>query len=147
MSAKTLVQKFKVYTEVNELDRSTIYDFLYVQKAVLFQGNTLSIHVNSINQLNITVDHNDSRTIVICHPTHMSVWVGRHYRSIVKTGESRESNWSTEYEFNINYDITPEWMFQISTQYDLGFLEHRYIKYLTKLNNLYSTEEEAEETA
>ena len=38
-------------------------------------------------------------------------------------------------------------MFQISTQYDLGFLEHRYIKYLAKLNELYGTEEEAEETA
>jgi len=144
MAAKTLVQKFKVYTEVNELDRSTIYDFLFVKKAVLFQGNTLSIEANMIDQLAITVHQDDSRTIVTCHPEHMSVWVGRHYR---EKKNLTESNWGSEYEFNINYDITPEWMFQISTQYDLGFLEHRYIKYLAKLNELYGTEEEAEETA
>lgn len=144
MAARTLVQKFKVYTEVNEPDRDTIYDFLYVQKAVLLQGNTFSIEANMIDQLAITVDQDDSRTIVTCHPDNMSVWVGRHYREASRSGES---NWSSEHEFTIDYDITPEWMFQISTQYDLGFLEHRYIKYLRKLNELYGTEEEAEETA
>jgi len=144
MAARTLVQKFKVYTEVSEQDRDTIYDFLYVQKAVLLQGNTFSIEANMIDQLAITVDQDDSRTIVTCHNDHMSVWVGRHYR---EAKSSTESNWGSEYEFNLDYDVGPEWMFQISTQYDLGFLEHRYIKYLRKLSELYGTEEEAEETA
>lgn len=138
MAARTLVQKFKIYTEVSEQDRDKIYDFIYAQKGLMIQGNNFSMEADNYDNLTVIVDQNDSRTVVTCHNDHMSVWVGRHYR---ESTSSNESNWSSEYEFNIDYDVSPEWMFQISTQYDLGFLEHRYIKYLRKLHEMYSLEE------
>jgi hypothetical protein len=138
MAARTLVQKFKCYTEVSDQDRDVIYNFLYVQKGIFLQGDTLSIEVDEVDQLTIIVDKDDSKTIITCLPEHMNVWVGRHFRET----RSGETSWGSEHNFELKYDVTPEWMFQLSTQYDLGFLEHRYIKYLRKLHDMYSTEEE-----
>jgi hypothetical protein len=144
MAVKTLVQKFKVYTEVNSTDSEVLYNFLHKSKGILLQGDSLSIEIGSFQKLTVVVSQNDSRTVITFSDENMEVWVGRHYR---ETRNPEESNWGSEFEFTMNYDITPEWIFQISTQYDLGFIEHRYIKYLCKIKQLYSLKKEAEETA
>ena len=103
MAARTLVQKFKVYTEENEMDRDKMYDFLFCRKGILTQGTNFSIEADLMDNLSITIDQDDSRTIITCHHQDMSVWVGRHYRKSANSDGSHCFSFEFPLLFSIRY--------------------------------------------
>ena len=127
MAEKTLVQKFKAVTDCTEKDQELYYDFLFTDKGSLYQGWSFTMKPSQSDLLMIEVITNGATTKIVQHNEHMEVTVTRD---------------SDTYNFNLDYDHEGDWIFQLSTQYDVGFLEGKYMKYLRKLRKLYYKEAE-----
>lgn len=127
----SLVQKFKAFTELTKYDISLIYTSLYVEKKVVnFHPNfKLLSDINDILVLEVT--QKEVLTSIEFYEHHMHVLVSRDFT---------EHEIESAEEFDLKYDANSEWLFQLSTVHDLGFIEGRYMKYLNKLRDIYSTD-------
>lgn len=124
----SLVQKFKAFTELSDNDITRIYDSLYINK------QTVKLHPNFVlfsdmeDVLILEVTQKEVLTYIEFHQHHMHISVSRDFNDYEI--ESAE-------DFDLDYDASPEWLFQLSTLHDLGFIEGKYMKYLNKLRELY----------
>lgn len=122
---KSLVQKFKMYTNADEVEIDMVYKSLYVDKFIIFAGNNFSLETDLQDRLVLNVIYRGSET---------NITFGQHVMYVEVTRDSQQ------FYFEMEYDISKEWLFQLSTKYDLGFIEHRYMKYLNLLNDFYSVD-------
>lgn len=124
----SLVQKFKAFTEMSEINISTIYTALYINK------KTVKLHPNFVlfadieDVLVLEVTQKEVLTYIEFHQHHMHISVSRDFT---------EHEVEDAEDFDLDYDASPEWLFQLSTVHDLGFIEGKYMKYLNKLRELY----------
>ena len=126
----SLVQKFKAFTELSEIDISKIRESLYVNKQMVQLHPNFSLFPGSLGELlMLEVTQKEVLTYIEFHENCMQVSVSRNFT---------EHEVEDCQDFNLNYDASPEWIFQLSTMYDIGFIEGRYMKYLNKLRELYS---------
>lgn len=129
----SLVQKFKEFTNSAPYDVNLIYTSLYVEKKFVNFHPNFTLYANSNDILVLDVQQKSVLTYIEFHKDHMLVTVSRDF--------SDQEIYSAE-DFTLKYDVTPEGLFQLSTIHDLGFIENRYMKYLNKLRDLYSTDYE-----
>lgn len=127
----SLVQKFKAFTDISKNDISRIYDSLYIQKLLVKFHPNFVLFADREDILVLEVTQKDVLTYIEFHEHHMHVMVSRNF--------TQDEIEDVE-EFDLKYDATPEWLFQLSTVQDLGFIEGRYMKHLNKLRDIYSTD-------
>lgn len=121
----SLTQRLKTYIEIDEQNKDLIYNALFVNKQSVMIGNNFLLETDYSDRLTLIIKYKNSITTVTFAEFLMYVEVERN---------------EINYEFELKYDATPEWLFQLSTIHDLGFIEHKYMKYLNKLHELYSVE-------
>lgn len=127
----SLVQKFKAFTNNTPYDTSLIYDHLHINRILVKFHPNFTVYCDSEDNLTLDVEQKEVITFIIFKEHHMEVYVSRDFgRDFV----------NYDGFFELKYDATPEWIFQLSTIHDLGFIEYRYMKYLNKLQELYSIE-------
>ncbi|AFC21903.1 hypothetical protein GAP32_448 [Cronobacter phage vB_CsaM_GAP32] len=127
----SLVQKFKAFTDLSEHNISQVYTSLYVEKRVVNFHPNFALFADMEDVLVLEVTQKEVLTFVEFHEEYMHVSVSRNFT---------EHEIEDAEDFDLKYDATPEWLFQLSTVHDMGFIEGRYMKHLNKLHELYSTE-------
>lgn len=127
----SLVQKFKAFTDISSNDITRIYDALYIQKILVKFHPNFTLYADGEDILVLDVQQKEVLTYIEFHENHMLVNVSRDFT---------DDEVNSAEEFILKYDATSEWLFQLSTIHDLGFIENRYMKYLNKLRDLYSTD-------
>lgn len=129
----SLVEKFKAFTELSKIDISRVYDTLYIQKRTVKFHPNFVLFADMEDILVLEVTQKEVLTYIEFHEHHMHISVSRDFN---------EHEVEDAEDCDISYDATPEWLFQLNTLHDLGFIEGRYMKYLNKLRELYSTDYE-----